>query len=130
MFIYKWNSKVKESDSYDIRRIIQESVENLKTQLISENKTELHCASNNPDLITLVEILFTEKTTATNMQDLVGNIPLHEAAYFGCTKSVELLLLKGSNINAKNSKGETPLFKARYNNHATIVDILKRHGAY
>lgn len=129
-FIYKWNSKVKESDSREIRGIIKELVENLKTQFISENKTELHCASSNPDLTTLVEILLAEKTTAFNMPDVFGNMPLHEAAYFGCRKSVELLLQKGSTINAKNNKGETPLFKAQYQQHSNIVDILRRHGAH
>ena len=41
-----------------------------------------------------------------------GTIPLHYAAMGGHTKTVEHLLIRGADINAKDSKGKTPLQRA------------------
>ena len=48
------------------------------------------------------------------VQDINGNIPLHEAAAFGNVYAVEALLHAGSPVNAKNQKDEPPLYKARF----------------
>ena len=53
---------------------------------------------------------------------------MHEAAEGGHKKVVELLILKGADINAKNGDGRTPLDLAIEHKNAEIADILRKHG--
>lgn len=129
--LLKWNCAVKKDDSKEIRGIIKEVLiinekdgQNLEQQLFSECKTELHIAAGNSDLVTLVEIMLNEKTTAIDKKDLDGNTPLHEAAYFDSLKAAKLLIHAGAKVNAHNNQGETPLFKAKYKNNHPLIALL------
>jgi hypothetical protein len=131
--LLKWNTAVKRDDSREIRGIIKEVLtmngknsQNLERQLLAEGKTELHIAAGNPDLTTLVDIMLGEKTKAINKKDLEGNTPLHEAAYYGCLESAKLLCDAHSNVNAHNNNGETPLFKAQYQNNQALINLLQK----
>ena len=57
-----------------------------------------------------------------------GWTPLHMAAEGGHNKVVELLILKGADINAKNGDGRTPLDLAIEHKNAEIADTLRKHG--
>lgn len=58
-----------------------------------------------------------------------GRTPLMTASMKGDTKTVKLLLKKGSDINVKNNHGLTALNYAVNNNQASVVRLLIRHGA-
>ena len=65
---------------------------------------------------------------------------MHKAAGFGQKEVSELLIAKGSDVNAKNDDGVTPLdtaivglaFVARgeviMHKHPETVDLLRKHG--
>jgi ankyrin repeat protein len=46
----------------------------------------------------------------------------------GHAKVVKALLVKGTDVHAKTSAGETPLHKACMNGHNDIAAMLGRHG--
>lgn len=52
-----------------------------------------------------------------------------EAAGSGHTETVQVLLAKGAEVNAKNNYGDTALMKAKKMGHKEIVRILKEAGA-
>ncbi len=132
----KWDSKVKKDESKSIRGLIKEQFKILETQLVKEDKTALHIAAGNRFLTALVKkLLFDEKTTAVIKKDKDGNMPIHEAAYFGHKLAIPLLIKAGSPVEPRNNKGETPLFKAKYNlkknkkRYEATIRSLTDHGA-
>ncbi len=127
-----WNTNVRKEDSREIRTIItqilvmnEKNNQNLEYQFLIEGKSELHIAAGNPDLTGLVKILLDEKSKAVNKRDRDGNNPLHEAAYYGCLKAAKLLLKEDCNKNARNNKGETPLYKAQFQNNRSLIALLQ-----
>jgi ankyrin repeat protein len=54
---------------------------------------------------------------------------LHAASREGFEIAVEILLLLGGEINAKDEEGLTPLWKAAENGHAPVVAVLMTKGA-
>jgi|GEM_PF-2993902 len=94
-----------------------------------DNKTELHIEAGTRNHAPMVlEILEFEGTRDVHAQDIYGNVPLHEAAYFGCPGSVRHLIEYGADVNARNKNGDTPLDKATYTNQEAIIALLKQHG--
>ena len=55
--------------------------------------------------------------------DDFGETPLHAAAKNGNLSVVRLLLTHGANMNAKNSKGITPLIFAAERGNSTLFQI-------
>lgn len=55
--------------------------------------------------------------------------PLHQAAEWGCTKVVELLLDHGAQIDAPDNALRTPLHRAAEKAKTRVVQILLRKGA-
>ena len=56
---------------------------------------------------------------------------MHYAAIFGHKEIAELLITKGTDVNALNAKNEviaTPLDLAIYRNHPETADLLRKHG--
>ena len=51
------------------------------------------------------------------------------ASWKGDTKTVEMLLAKGADVNAKDKNGETALMMASQNGHSEIVKLLLAAGA-
>ncbi len=68
-----------------------------------------------------------------NARDVAESTPLHFAARYADKQTVELLLTKGADVNAKNKKkGRTPLFEAMTSPIAgrkEVVELLVAKGA-
>ena len=55
--------------------------------------------------------------------------PLHLAANNSHKEIVELLIVKGADVNAKDGGGDTPLDEAiKRKRHPEIADLLRKHG--
>jgi ankyrin repeat protein len=70
-----------------------------------------------------LEALFKVDITAKDKQ---GNTPLHRVSF---PEEAELLIAKGADVNARNNKGETPLFLPLLRNQEGIVQLLIAKGA-
>lgn len=81
-------------------------------------------AVTNKNLQTL-DVLFSEQSV--NVRDAKMKMPLHWACRSGFTDGVDFLLKKGSNINAKDSEGITPLMDALALRQTQIAEKLIIH---
>ncbi|XP_056271467.1 oxysterol-binding protein-related protein 1 isoform X2 [Pseudoliparis swirei] len=70
---------------------------------------ELLEAAREGDLSTLTQLLSRTKTPDINCTDLLGNTPLHSAAYRGQRQCALKLLRSGAGPNLQNKKGQTAL---------------------
>ena len=61
------------------------------------------------------------------LRDHAGRTPLHIAALRGYNEIVKVLVDLGSDVNAKNKQGETPLHSGSYHQH--VFDYLVEVGA-
>jgi ankyrin repeat protein len=78
------------------------------------------------------EILFpghADKNIKFNTKNHEGETPLHIAALWGDRRAVNILLEKGSDIDAKGDMGCTPLYYAIMNNHKECAFLLLDAGA-
>jgi len=57
------------------------------------------------------------------------NTPLHAAARRGQTETIDWLLQRGADVNARNQNGQTPLAVAVQWNREEAVRLLRKHGA-
>ncbi|NWS08842.1 ANR52 phosphatase, partial [Motacilla alba] len=55
--------------------------------------------------------------------------PLHAAAYIGDVAILELLILSGANVNAKDTVWLTPLHRAAASRHEVALQLLLKHSA-
>ncbi|MBT28688.1 MAG: hypothetical protein CMO01_03425 [Thalassobius sp.] len=67
--------------------------------------------------------------TDPGSSDMLRNTALHQAAFYGYEKIIELLVAKGADINAVNEAGQTPLYSAIHADHVQAVEALLNHGA-
>ena len=73
----------------------------------------------------ILNFLFEEYINIT-AKDKQGNTPLHHVSL---PEEVEFLIANGADVNAKNNKGETPLFLPSRRNQEGIVQLLIAKGA-
>ena len=62
---------------------------------------------------------------------LVGcgsSVDIHQAAYDGDIQAVKQHLVDGTDVNAKDNNGETPLDRAILRNDGKTIDLLRKHG--
>lgn len=72
--------------------------------------------------------ILTDKTATST--DGNGDTPLHYAALWGMDSAIPYIISKGGNVNAKNGKGETPLFAAvKMNNPQTVKALFAATGS-
>ena len=64
-----------------------------------------------------------------NKKDIHGRTFIHQAAFFGQTDIVKLVLDHGANIEEKNSEGESPIHRAAGEGHLDTVKLLLDLGA-
>ncbi|WP_086930456.1 ankyrin repeat domain-containing protein [Agarilytica rhodophyticola] len=60
---------------------------------------------------------------------LVGEPPLHQAAYRGDVDEMKKLIKSGVSVDSLNSEGATPLHWAAFKGHLPAAKLLLRHGA-
>ena len=64
------------------------------------------------------------------MRTLSGNeTPLHGAAKTGQKDIIELLIVAGANVNAKDFENKTPLDEAIKYKRTETADVLRKHSA-
>jgi ankyrin repeat protein len=97
---------------------------NVKSEQL-KNMTPLEDASTRAD--SLSEVILSMLIEAQKQKDpelLNIGIALHLAANYGHAKNVELLAEGGTNINAKNKEGFTPLHEAAKEGRKPVVEYL------
>jgi ankyrin repeat protein len=103
--------------------LIQQAPEDVLTKTNKFGETPLHLAlkkgaHNEPQ----IELLLRHDTKAVTMRDCHGNLPLHNAAAFGCSPVVAKHLMEVGGpdmIHAVNSEGLTPMACAIQHNHCS-----------
>lgn len=60
---------------------------------------------------------------------LVGEPPLHQAAYRGDVDEMKQLIKSGVSVHSLNSEGATPLHWAAFKGHLPAAKLLLHHGA-
>lgn len=53
---------------------------------------------------------------------------LHDAAREGDKEAVEQLLASGTDVNAENDVGDTPLHAPAAKGYTEVVNLLRQHG--
>jgi len=74
----------------------------------------------------MVRYLVKECKLSPNVRDNYGDTPLHDAAKFGHTKVVEILLEGGADKSIKNNEGKDALSLAQGHGKHVIVELLKK----
>lgn len=85
-------------------RSMLEAAERTEERKLEEELLE---AAREGDLSSLTQLLSKKKTPDINCTDLLGNTPLHSAAYRGQKQCALKLLRSGASPNIKNKKGQT-----------------------
>ncbi|KAL7396122.1 hypothetical protein ABVT39_000792 [Epinephelus coioides] len=85
-------------------RSMLEAAERTEERKLEEELLE---AAREGDLSSLTQLLSRKKTPDINCTDLLGNTPLHSAAYRGQKQCALKLLKSGASPNIKNKKGQT-----------------------
>ncbi len=87
------------------------------------------CEAPESELIPTLEDLVARGADINDQSDILHFSALHYAAAFGKSAAGDWLLAKGANIEARSSKGLTPLCEAAHNGHAIVVEKLITKGA-
>lgn len=91
---------------------------------------DIHQAAIIDDLDTVKKMLKDNPSLVSSKEQYYSNTPLHSAAEWGNTEIVKLLLTYNADINATNSRGETPLHKAaQHSGRREIVNFLLANKA-
>ena len=113
-----------------------------------QGQTPLHCAARSGHR-QIAELLLRRKADVNSKMDIGGlgtievngdagdpypldarmSTPLHEAATWGNTALIDLLLAKGADLKAKDKWGQTALHSAALNNRRAAVELLLNKGA-
>lgn len=115
-------------NSYDIVKVILDNGANVNMQ-DAEGSTPLHCVLRR-EYNDILDLLLSHKDI--DLRLVVSEIKMscvHLAARHNTTRALESLCKFNIDINARNARGETPLFWAISLNLASNVKILLDHGA-
>jgi ankyrin repeat protein len=109
---YALPEAVRESRSHDIEWL-------LANQLQRPQQATWHPNDFEKDLI----------HEAAKTKNKKGTTPLHVAANNGHKDVVQLLLVNGAEVNARDNKKMTPLHIAVINGHKEVIELLLTNGA-
>eukprot|EP00088_Acartia_fossae_P001737 TRINITY_DN10690_c0_g1_i3.p1 TRINITY_DN10690_c0_g1~~TRINITY_DN10690_c0_g1_i3.p1 ORF type:complete len:133 (-),score=24.51 TRINITY_DN10690_c0_g1_i3:258-611(-) len=84
-------------------------------------------AIKNGDIEQVKELI--EKQCVDVNTPIEGRLPLHYASDYGQTEVVSYLLTKGSNVDAVDKHGITPILAAIWEGHTNCVKMLLQNGA-
>jgi ankyrin repeat protein len=91
--------------------------------------TPLHCCCHSGNL-DMCKLLLSQEDTAVHLENTDGNTPLHYLVrHAGSVDTIQLLLARKADPNAKNSHAETALHYACMRGHEEIVSFLLKNGA-
>lgn len=88
-----------------------------------ELSKQLHASVRSSNLETSLRLLV-QGADPNYFNDEKGSTPLHVAAKSGQASQIELLIVYGGNLQAKDVNGNTPYDIAKINKHAIISDRL------
>lgn len=91
------------------------------------HKSDLHTAAAAGDYN--ATLAFLNKGVSPNARDNFLQTPLLYAAWWGHRDVVNLLVLRGADVNIQNSEGFTGLYWAVNHGHCGIAEILLKAGA-
>ncbi len=96
-----------------------------------QNLLHLFCQKGHdlPVVIETFSKLTLRQPNLADMEDNLGNLPLHYAIQSNMTKSVGALLMSTTNINKQNKEGKTALHLAAEIGNPDIINILYFKGA-
>ena len=127
-----------ELGSLEVIRILVERNADINAQ-DNQGRTPLHRALGYNDLgFDVAKFLLEHGADAGVKDNDALSTPLHEVAYRGSVKIVQLLLEHGANVHARNNMGHTPLHRAVYdlspdNSYEEtclrVIMLLLEHGA-
>jgi ankyrin repeat protein len=86
-------------------------------------------AIQNDDASLVQRLLDRQTRPDAELPDLRGMTLLHEAVLANAVRSIEVLIAKGADLNAKNEFGQTPLKRAKMVAKKATIELLIRHGA-
>ncbi|KAG7400566.1 hypothetical protein PHYBOEH_005089 [Phytophthora boehmeriae] len=120
-----------------VQMLLQANAE-LEALKTPDRNSPLHEAAfrGDPDILDLILKKVLEKpedeaAELINLQNQNGSIPLHHACY--CDTSnlavAQLLIETGSNVNALDEQGYSPLIVAAKKNQIEVIDFLRKNGA-
>jgi ankyrin repeat protein len=92
------------------------------------NQKPIHQAATRGDAVTLVEIIRLNPNAVSSV-DAKGNTALHLAASHDHVDAARVLLRAGSQANAENTLGMTPLMLAAKRGNSKIVKVLLQNYA-
>jgi lysophospholipase len=104
----------------------EEDIEAIKECLFPTIICSLAALGEYAEIVRLVE---DEGVNIHKTNDYDLRTPLHLAACSGNEKIVDYLVMRGSEVNAKDRWGHTPLQEAMTNGHENVVKLLLQHGA-
>lgn len=90
---------------------------------VKEMTEKLFAAAERGNMKKIIELL---EYTDPNVKDGVGDTPLHLTCFHGHTKTAQLLIDHGADVNAKNNNDHTPLQETC---HPRTVKLLIERGA-
>lgn len=106
------------------RRHPEKSLTEFILQADQEGQTAFHIAAAN-DAKNLLSIYTTKgQVKSLDPRTAKGHTPLHLAAYHGSIESLQYLIQKGADANAKDHKGAIPAMLAAFNNQQEALELL------
>jgi ankyrin repeat protein len=109
-----------------IRVLVQHGAD--VNEQIEEGWTALHKAARRRSE-DIVEALLFEFHADSSLALVNGSLPIHTAAVWNSPECIQLLIRAGSDINARNKSGRTPLHWAADRGAADAVGWLRGNGA-
>ena len=121
------NVVITEEDKEDLT-VVKTNI--LETDLTNEESKPIHEAAANGDISNVKKYLESgvKLNSDYDIKKTYGGNPLFSAVFNGHDEIVELLILKGADVNSTDINGETPLDWAISRNLIDTDILLRKHG--